>query len=358
MNASIIGAEVASQLSRADNISPVTDKEEAFFRKMRGTPYVSNIDFDHLRRLKDAFKNATAEDPYSLSPTYYGLTGRRGLWVHHCESGDTAMIFCLHPNKDDTVLVFPPFGISPKPMLTGFLEHIAPLGMKMQIGRVYEEDTNLLEFACAARGLTASVVPETTLDWAYPVHTIATAALKARQGGAYAKVRGAYNKFSRIREERGAPLATVAAIDFRQDRKLLEKVAHEWEANSNANYYEKYDKSIPTDYFLTLIQIAQRPDIGLQGLKIFLNGEVKGFSIWERPYNASKAANLYASQVADFSQTNLGTFLTVKSAEYILSQGGPYMCLGGSETAKMDKFKRSFVPHKSKNLVTIEIAPK
>ncbi len=336
----------------ASTASFVTSKEEAFFHAMRNLPYIRKLSFDDLKtELKAAFLDPTTEDPYSLSPTYYGLTGRRGLWLHKCAEGDTTMVFCLHPNKDDTVLIFPPFGANPGKMLIGFLENIAHLGMKMQIGRVYEREgkTNLLDFACAARGITATKVTEDTLDWTFPVHTISTDALKSRAGKHYERLRRTYNIFTK-REK-----ATVEPIDFRKDQALLEVLSGEWEAH-NSKYFEGYEKKIPPDYFLKLIEIAQRPDLGLLGLKVIFGGVVHGFSIWEPPYNQSRAANLFASQVSDRKITNLGTFLIIKTAESILGQGGKFMCLGGSETPGMDEYKRGFQPHKSKQLETIQIS--
>jgi len=47
-------------------------------------------------------------DPFAQSAAYFGMTGRNGLWIYGNDTGFVLM--ARHPNDENAVLVFPPYG--------------------------------------------------------------------------------------------------------------------------------------------------------------------------------------------------------------------------------------------------------
>lgn len=349
MNDALKSRDIAKILYQSvgnDNLA--TDKERLFVRTVNALEDTAKVGISDLTSLKLAFALAASDDPYAHSPTYYAITGRRGLWLNKQgnESGEvTTFFFCLHPNLKDTVVIFPPFGDRPVDALVQFLHEVRDTGMSFRLGRVPRDWP--LEESINARfpDLKATRTMETVLDWTYPVHTIGCADLVNREGKDYARIRQTMNKFMRSS-------AMTRELDFTRDVDALQALAQEWEAKTN--HYDTYD--LRTNYFNYLAQLAvDQRSLRLRGLIISVDGKDKGFSIWEPESNGGKTANLFASQVSDFGMTNLATYLTVASAEKMIEDGAEYMCLGGSETAGMDRYKRGFIPAQSTPLDTIEL---
>src|SRR5690606_20692638 len=60
---------------------------------------------DNMAMLSHYLQHHVSEDPYLLSPAYYAMTGRHGLWLYR---GNTSrIIFCRHPNVKNKHLIFP-----------------------------------------------------------------------------------------------------------------------------------------------------------------------------------------------------------------------------------------------------------
>lgn len=328
-----------------DNIA--TDRERNFARRANGLENTVRVNLSDLTSMKTAFSMAASNDPYAHSPTYYAVTGRRGLWMNkHAgeNNGVTTFFFCLHPNLKDTVVIFPPFGDAPSEAVANFLKEIRDTKMAIRLGRLPAQSP-LEDLPAHLPSLTTRKVRETVLDWTYPVHTINCADLVAHEGKDYARIRQTMNKFRRSS-------AMTRELDFNRDTKALQTLAGQWETNTN--HYDTYD--LKTNYFNYIARLAlDQKDLHLRGLIISVDGQDKGFSIWEPESNGGRTANLFASQVNDFGLTNLGTYLTVVTAEKMLEEGSQYMCLGGSETEGMDRYKRGFIPAFSTSLETVEV---
>ncbi|MBK6896006.1 MAG: DUF2156 domain-containing protein [Alphaproteobacteria bacterium] len=348
MNDALKGRDIAQILYRnVGNDNLATDSERAFVRRLNKLDEVAKVGIWDLTSLKHAFAVAASNDPYYLSPTYYAVTGRRGLWLFNDEGEDnhyTSFFFCLHPNLKDTVVVFPPFGDHPVEAVAEFLHKIRESKMNIRIGRV-PQGSPLEKIEIQYPQLQARTATETVLDWTFPVHTVDCEALVDREGKDYGRIRQAMNKFKRSS-------ALTREMDFSRDIPALEKLARQWE--SNTRHYDAYD--LRTNYFNYLARLAiDQKALNLRGMVVSIDGVDKGFSIWEPESNGGDTANLFASQVTDFDMTNLATYLTVVSAEKMLEEGTHFMCLGGSETAGMDRYKRGFNPSVSTQLNTIEI---
>ncbi len=329
---------LARQHTRTQAAAPpplqrLSRKEIAFSQKIAETPNVQKIELQNLALLKTILQRGTFEDPYAASPAYYGLTGRRGLWVYAREN--TVILFCLHPNVQNKVLVFPPFGAKPEKELNRFLELVSPLDMKLHLSRFSAGYTAPPDKAFREQ-------KEKTLDWKYPVHTISCHDLMQRKGKAYQVIRQSMNKFSRRNTQ-------IRTIDFQQDACLLRTMAEKWE-HSRQTYYNDYE--VPCDYFSHLIELCQHAGLELTGTILYLDGEPMGFCIWEMPVPGRNCANIFASQIKNDEHTNLCTYLVVKSCEKMRNSDIDNACLGGSETEGLDRYKRKFIPHSSLQLKT------
>ncbi len=331
-----------------DNLA--TQEERSLVKRLIGLQGISKIKTSDIHTLKSAFKNASSDDPYSISPTYYAVTGRRGLWLSKHIKGEnekTACLFCLHPNIKNTVVIFPPFGCNPSDAVISLINEIGDIGINFQIGRIAKQSNITKEMSEYFSG-RATASKENILDWAFPVHTINATKLIERKGKKYGRIRQVMNKFDGID-------TSVREIDFFNDSSLIKKLSSNWDGNTD--HYNQYDITLNM-YFETLANIAcKEPQISLNGIIISIDGVDRGFSIWEPALTESKTANLFASQVTSFDMTNLSTYLTIKSVEYALNYGDEYMCLGGSENIGMDRYKRGFIPDISEELITIKIEP-
>jgi hypothetical protein len=69
---------------------------------------LSPVDDEDLPALQALLDEHVCADPYQLSAAYFGLTGRKGLWL--AAEGATAILLCRHPNLPHAMLAFPPLG--------------------------------------------------------------------------------------------------------------------------------------------------------------------------------------------------------------------------------------------------------
>lgn len=351
---------IARHLGNVANDNFATNQEQTLNDRLEKMDSVRRIRMQHLVDLRRAFSDASSVDPYYISPTYYGLTGRRGLWVYNHDENN-ALIFCLHPNKTNTVVVFPPFGDRPEAILTSFFDAIADVPVHLEIGRVPEDNLALKHMISEKLdGIYSQEVEEGTLDWKFPVHTASCKFIDEEPRKERSDVLNPDLKHLRYSvgyiKRHYDPFET-RSIDFndKNDIHTLSQLARSWESSSNKRHDHKRQYDLNSDYFDYLAQMARHTDLGIRGLIIKLNGRDVGFSIWEPPSTAGNTANLFANQVTDFSIKNLPTYLLYKTAKRILKQGGQFLCLGGSETQGQDFFKRKFAPVMSTPMKTLEI---
>jgi hypothetical protein len=310
---------------------------------------IDEIKFNNFELLPLALRSTKSNDPYVISPTYHALTGRRGLWLYKdidAQGKQTFCLFCLHPNLLNAIIIYPAFGNNETQIVSTLISKLGTLNANLQIGRV-QEQSPLLSIAEKTKRALLSVEEEKVLDWLYPAHTIDCTSLVERKGKDYGRIRQTMNKFNKRCD------TEIRLIDFKKDYATIRSICDVWEDNST--HYDNYDIT-ETDYFERLFNLANKfPYLGLKGLIVSVDGIDKGFSIWELSQSTNKIANLFASQISDTNLTNLMTYLTVESAKYMLEDGAKYMCLGGSENAGMDRYKRGFIPAYSTALKTLRV---
>ena len=390
------GSGLAALLGAAHANDNLSEREVAFVQKINATAYISRINRDGLPRLAHAFSQAhwpqhTPPDPYYFSPTYLSLTARRGglfqfnkTFSNGGKDGHVHFFLCLHPNKPDTLLVFPPMGDLTKQNLANFIHQFKDTGLDIKIARVSDAHNELKKLRYPPHGnrpITMKVeeVEEDSLDWKYPVHTFSTHDIAAAEGPEYRKVRRYMKQFN---DHIANGIAKVEDLNFSNtaDIARLSALAGAWTSSVEERYGEN-NTGMPDDYFTRLVDLGQSYNGGKQGLKLrssVLSWKNKdmAFVVWEPPmFPEHKSACLFASQSLD--QFKPMKFIDPISSEervahnplmYLITRAAQqaandpenpadFMCLGGSETAEMDKYKSQFRDHEplSPQLSTLAI---
>jgi hypothetical protein len=370
----VVEGDGADTIARKMN-SPLNDnmtaEEASFSKKLRKLGDFEKIELSAVPRLVDTFERAVSSDPYYLSPAYYALTGRRGLWSWTPDD-DTAVLFCLHPNLKNTVVIFPPFVHPPtnaQNAMQKFLEIMRSTdsGLEFQIGRVPENEP-VKDAMLAMRDFKPRAVKEDVLDWAYPVPTYDLAEMRARQGKKYAALRQALNSIDRkFQIHTPDSRLNMREIDFhsKADMYDLNTLVDAWEGNARAKqthpHVDRYTVE-DNDYFDHLFRMAKVQELNLRGMFLVLDGKPQGFAIWEAPVGDSETANVFASQVAIFNNANdetttphWSTGMIYKMGREIANTGGRKICLGGSETPQQFNFKEKFGAETLGHLTTVVI---
>lgn len=277
---------------------------------------------------------ARRDDPFARAAGYFAMTGRKGLWIYG--DGETAMIVCRHPNRSDRVLLFWPVGRDPGRLIaTAMHDRRLPAGQR-QLARVVDSNRGV----AATFGVAGGIDQEDVLDWTYPVHEISTRAVVERKGGAFNNLRGHLNRATRA--------GLVARdLDLVADRELVERVVEQWaEAKERPGY--SYDDLVgPTVACLDLAEAGIRVD----GVVVLAGDTPVGFWIWQA-IGESMAVSLVRVSIGRDGAAELAA---AAAAERLVARGVEGLCLGGSETASLDAFKRKLGPVRSIELGSVRL---
>jgi hypothetical protein len=93
--------------------------------------------------------------------------------------------------------------------------------------------------------------------------------------------------------------------------------------------------------------------LAMDGLVLRRAGTYIAFSFWERPANGKTVACLAALPVSH--EKGLSEHLYYAIADCLKNEGYEYMCIGGSETASLDQFKKKLDPRRAHKLQTMRI---
>lgn len=284
------------------------------------------IQDDDLSALDAVLATVRSPDDYASSIGYFAITGRKGLWL--LEKGAARMVVCRHPNIDEAWLAFPAFGHGARELEDELLRERP----EIRLGRVVAQ---------AHEG--RRVVSEEVLDWRYPVHTISTRNATSLEGGPWRKTR------SRVRgvERRGVSISILSVGDGFEALALADRwVDTQDQGLSLADYHAPYERAF---------ELLQRPELRLSGIAVRQDSALIGFHVWERPrLGRSVACSLCLNASRDIP--GLSEYIMHASAKRLLHFGFEELCLGGSETASLDAYKRKFYPVRSVTLSSMVIA--
>lgn len=302
------------------------------------TPALVKITPELLPFLEKVVQHSDRTDPFSRSAGYYAMTGRGGLWLYG--DNDASMVIATHPNKEDTLLFFPPFGKDPFSLIdTALGDTQIPEG-RIQIARVGQEDMSLV-FQLQAAGVSAPQ-GETVLDWAYPIHIISTERVIEHSGGEYNNFRAHLNKAFRAGY-------TAEPLNADTHHDAVMEIVSSWAKDGKKDGYTFDDLTTPTTQLLDLMK---QNILSLAGVIVFDGPKPMGFWIWDEGDTMNKTAMSLAR--VSIGDRGAAEFAGMKMTEILNERGFDKICLGGSETESLDKFKRKFGPIESIELKTID----
>ena len=297
---------------------------------------IGSHDLIGLSRLLAGFDK---EDAYATSPAYYAITGRKGLWLYG--DRDTFMLIAVHPNRDHHLLLFPPFGKTPVKLLETAIHDPRLSANNRQLARIGGEDMLLLAWG-EATGFLAPV-DEAVLDWVYPVHTVSTHRLVAQQGREFRNFRHGIHTAHRAR-------TTSRPVETAVDRRAMVQIADQWAAICGHEGYNMDDLTAPTRM---VVDLMQHSPLTIRAVLILQEGRPVGFHAWEETSPEVGLANSLCCIA--LSEMGAAEFAYLKMAEALVERGFTHVCIGGSETAGLDAFKRKMNPVQSTRLQSARI---
>ncbi|MEW8105313.1 MAG: phosphatidylglycerol lysyltransferase domain-containing protein [Candidatus Thiodiazotropha endolucinida] len=289
-----------------------------------------------LPMLQSMLNTVDKQDPFQRSAAYYAMTGRNGLWLY--SYANTAMLIAVHPNKDDTILMFPPFGSDPVDLMDkALIDPLIPAGDR-EIARLGEEGA-YLAMRLQAAGASAPC-QELVLDWTYPVHVISTRSVIERQGGKFNSFRGHVNRALRAG-------LTASHVDFNCHAADVLDTVKAWARDGKKAGYSFNDLTTPT---MQVISLMQQGSLPIEGVVIFVDRRPVGFWFWdESDQKNATAMSLVRVSIGSHGAAEFGA---LKMCELLSHRGFEHICLGGSETESLDRFKRKLGPVQSIELRT------
>lgn len=288
------------------------------------------------------FKLAASEacDAYLMSPIYYQITGRKGLWVYSSPSGQSFGFICRHPNVQQRLLVFPPLGQADYPFLDAMLAQLPRPVSGIQLARFTQRQMDDLR---TAGSKNFNVIEEKTLDWRYPCHVLSAQAVAALSGSSFHNVRRNVNKVVKLDVQ-------VMPLDDNQNIAKCEHIVNSWLEGRQ----EACRPEANPDYFDSLFVSWRHHRQRLDGLLLVVEGEPQGFSIWEWPASPEKPVIGHA-YVSNSAVKGLPEFGLHKTCVEIARRHFTFLAIGGSEYIGLDFFKRKFRPARSCQLISAEI---
>jgi len=291
---------------------------------------ISPVTDNSLEALQERLRASVGGDPYAKSAAYFAMTGRDGLWK--VENDNSLVLLCQHPNVEGEILVFPPIGDGGDGLLSQTLNTVAAMGMVARLSRF---ENPPMHAALNGSEIRVSRIPETALDWAYPVHVLDTAVVSDHRGGGFENLRQHLNRLDISR-------VNVKDIDPFVDGETVLAAVRAWAGN---------DASKIAPYLRQLDLFGKLP---LAGRLIFYEGKPAGVSIWEETDGQAGMANAYA-HLAVHEVDGLSRLVMLDMCEVLAARGFSRVCIGGSETEGLDRFKRKFCPVESVSLSTWRI---
>jgi hypothetical protein len=307
-------------------------------------------DFSHLRRILSA---SITEDAYCRSTIYFAFTGRGEVWTIKCDKSH--LILLPHPNIRNTLLIFFPF-IS---TASEFAQQIEQLSNFSSFLTKYNEvllaripETIAGEVLAGVDCVKGKVqhVDERKLDWVYPSYDLCVESLLNPQGARLSIYRNKIRKF----RKQGIEVVTAKEVPPHELRMAVGRINKSWIRTKLRNGTSLRDQGTTTyelmDPYRTLARLSKEVTSDIDGIFLKRENAYIAFSFWERPRNWDTVPS-FAAMTSSY-EPGLSEYLYRCIAERVEDRY-QYMCIGGSETAGLDQFKRKFAPVKTHSLRTI-----
>lgn len=300
---------------------------------------------DNLSFLGPILDRFQSDDPYMVCPSYHAFTGRYGLWAYH--RGRSLLLMARNPALPDQILIFPQLGEQVPHLALDIMDHIEPPSGGYRLARFPTEQAVFMAAMLNKhiQRYQFKVIEEDVLDWTYPVHIISTEKVINPCGRSMKSFRLHMAKVDQSR-------ISVEPFNSSSDIPELMSIVDKWAKNKGPDI--DYEEMMGVYY--ALFNLVLHPALSLMGIKIYYDGELKAYEIWDMPKDKNGIANSFAgfsdAQIPGFSE-----FQHYALCKALSDVGIKEVCLGGSETEGLDNFKRKMRPVRSVALSSIDVAP-
>ncbi len=283
------------------------------------TNIIPLLDSD-LSELQKLLNTHTSKDNYLHSASYFAMTGRNGLYMIKKE--DSTIVLCKHPNLDNTFLIYPIIGEPNELLLQTTMVTLQKMGANVQFARFEEPPFQQLEQSDVV------AVKEVTLDWMYPIHTLDTTLVTEHKGGGFQHFRQKHNKLKNTN-------VTAINLDSKNHRGDIISILTKWAPNEKQDVYLR---------LLDMFDYAP-----LKGRVVYVDGNPVGFSIFEKTGIKTGIANAFA-HIGLHGVIGASQHVMLDMCQVLQCDGFSKVCIGGSETDGLERFKRKLCPVESLQL--------
>lgn len=303
----------------------------------RGLTPISGEDLGALGALLETRTNL---DPFAVSPGYFGMTGRKGLWVYW--GRDFFVIIARHPNVEGALLVFPPYGscdvadamneVLCLELFRGEEVHLSRFGPEADFGKL--------------QGYRLSRLGDVVLDWNYPVHVVCPRRILAMEGAEFSKFRNHVSKA----EQQGL---VSCVVDLAQHEEDLLFLVDKWATDGKKEPFTYDDLTTPTKSLIDLCRDERLTSV--VGI-VTHDAQHKPVGFWMFDVVGAVAMSLARVSIGHMLGVRGAAEFTARSmASILVERGVDSICLGGSETDSLDRFKKKLLPQLSIELASFEI---
>jgi len=316
-------------------------------------------------KLREMLSRSRTRDSYCGSALYFAVTGRGEVWTVACNDG--YVILLPHPNQDETLLVFFPFVDD----VYEFVEQVRALCNCRPFLEKYKEvllaripaSVALEYFSREWPSLDGALekIDEKKLDWVYPSYDIALQRLVKPEGGKLKTYRKKINKFKKYLNQNIEVIKAKRLSQYELE-KAVSQVNKNWiraKLKGGLSRKDLEDQGITLRDLMapyqTLARLSRDITSQIDGVILKRGTCYIAFSFWERPANG-RPVPCYAALPCSYEK-GLSEYLYYCIADQLGQQGYEKMCIGGSETASLDQFKKKLDPVATHMLQTIRFLP-
>jgi hypothetical protein len=312
-----------------------------------------------LASLQAKLEHSPSQDTYLKSVLYFALTGRGHVWMVRHQ--DRFLLCTAHPNMKNMLLVFFPFASHAQ----DYYEQIESLWLHSEFLIPYERillaripQVLSDELLASEKILCLGVVrlhrfSEHRLDWVYPSYDVSLDRLVDREGHDLA----VYRKKSRKCNHHDIgviPLEhmTLSCIKDAIVDVNVRWVSHKILSSRGQGLYSDYQSLI--EPYIRLAELVSDQVFPLDGLFLKRGKHCIGLGIWGSPTRLNQTVPCLAAMTAG-QEVGLSEYLYFQIAQKLVAQGYQTMCIGGSETESLDRFKRKLAPVAAYELCMLEL---
>lgn len=280
-------------------------------------------DYPMLRGLLQDIRN---DDCYATSAAYYLMTCRKGLWIYR--KGQQFVLFGWHPNVTGQILIFNPLQEETVSLTTSLAQALPTPPAGCLMARIQSKSTAI-----------GQPVREEILDWVYPVQTLSTGDVTEHKGTRFRDLR---KNLYRVNDD------TLSMNPLQEHKTFMDALTliTGWSTSRESEHYKLDDLSDPQVYILKLLRLNPS---SFEGFALYSEGRIAGLCIWERSNRETITSFV---SVCRPDMRGLSDYIIYAMCRKLLTQGHAKVCIGGSETAGLDAFKRKFNPVHSLALQT------